>query len=120
MFHSTTAENFRSWDRFLDAYYEPIRTALRLIPSVGEDQADDLAQSFFLKMYERDILQKPPAITGRFRNWLYAAARHHAVDEWRRMQRRPSAPALSKRLSRSTRIQAARMMPSSMRMSSTP
>ncbi len=89
MFHTTTAENFRSWEVFLDAYYEPIRTALRLIPSVGADRADDLAQSFFLKMYERDILQKPPAITGRFRNWLYAAARHHAVDEWRKMQRRP-------------------------------
>jgi DNA-directed RNA polymerase specialized sigma24 family protein len=89
MFHSTTAENFRSWEAFLDAYYEPIRTALCLIPAVGRDQADDLAQSFFLKMYEREILQRPPIITGRFRNWLYAAARHHAIDEWRKRARRP-------------------------------
>ena len=28
MFQSTIAENFQSWDKFLDAYYEPIRTAL--------------------------------------------------------------------------------------------
>ncbi len=88
MFQSTIAENFQSWDRFLDAYYEPIRIALGLIPFVGEGEAEDLAQSFFMKLYERDILEKRPAITGRFRNWLYVAARHHAVDEWRKTQRR--------------------------------
>ena len=88
-FQSTVAENFQSWDKFLDAYYEPIRTALGLIPFVGEGRADDLTQSFFMKLYERDILEKRPAITGRFRNWLYVAARHHAVDEWRKSQRRP-------------------------------
>ncbi len=92
MFPSTTAENFRSWDRFLDAYYGPIRTALSLIPFVGEGRADDLAQSFFLKMFEKDILKKRPSITGRFRNWLYIAARRHAVDEWRNIQRRPEHP----------------------------
>ena len=88
MFQSTVAENFKSWDRFLDAYYEPILAAIGLIPFVGKDLADDLAQSFFLKLYERDILKNRPAITGRFRNWLYVAARHHAVDEWRKSQRR--------------------------------
>jgi hypothetical protein len=87
-FQSTVAENFQSWDKFLDAYYEPIRTALGLIPFIGEGRADDLTQSFFMKLYERDILEKRPAITGRFRNWLYVAARHHAVDEWRKSQRR--------------------------------
>jgi DNA-directed RNA polymerase specialized sigma24 family protein len=95
MFQSTVTENFESWDNFLDAYYQPIRTALRLIPFVGESRADDLAQSFFLKMYERDVLDKRPAITGKFRNWLYVAARRHAVDEWRKTNRRPertSAP----------------------------
>ena len=92
MFQSTAAESFQSWDKFLDAYYEPIRTALRLIPFVGEGRSDDLAQSFFMKLYQRDILAKRPAITGRFRNWLYVAARHHAVDEWRKSQRRPERP----------------------------
>jgi len=92
MFPSTTAENFRSWDRFLDAYYAPIRTALSLMPFVGEGRADDLAQSFFLKMFEKDILKKRTSITGRFRNWLYIAARRHAVDEWRNIQRRPEHP----------------------------
>jgi DNA-directed RNA polymerase specialized sigma24 family protein len=88
MFQSTVTENFESWDNFLDAYYEPIRAALKLIPFVGESRADDLTQSFFLKMYERDILDKRPAITGKFRNWLYVAARRHAVDDWRKSQRR--------------------------------
>ena len=92
MFQSTVTENFESWDNFLDAYYEPIRTALRLIPFVGESRADDLTQSFFLKMYERDILDKRPAITGKFRNWLYVVARRHAVDDWRKSQRRAERP----------------------------
>ena len=42
-------------------------------------------------MYERDILESRPAITGRFRNWLYVAARRHAVDEWRKMPSPPRA-----------------------------
>jgi hypothetical protein len=87
MFQSTVTENFESWDKFLSCYYEPIRTALRLIPFVGEGGADDVAQSFFLKMYERDFLHNRPAITGRFRNWLYIAARRHAIDEWRKSRR---------------------------------
>jgi hypothetical protein len=89
MFQSTVAESFESWDKFLAAYYEPIRTALKLLPFVGEAQADDVAQSFFLKMYERDILDNRPTITGKFRNWLYVAARRHAIDEWRKSHRRP-------------------------------
>ena len=28
MFKSTVTENFESWDKFLAAYYEPIKTAL--------------------------------------------------------------------------------------------
>ena len=88
-FQSTVAENFQSWDKFLAAYYEPIRTAVELLPFVGEARADDFTQSFFTKLYERDILENRPAITGRFRNWLYVAARHHAVDEWRKTQRHP-------------------------------
>ena len=92
MFQSTVAEYFQSWEKFLGAYYEPIRAALGLMPFVGEDRADDVAQSFFLKMYERDILANRPAIEERFRNWLYVAARHHALDELRKIQRRRERP----------------------------
>ena len=45
-FQSTIAENFQSWDKFLDAYYEPIKTALGLIPFVGADRADHLRRAF--------------------------------------------------------------------------
>ena len=92
MFRSTVAENFESWDRFLRAYYKPIRAALGLLPFVGEERADDVAQSFFLKMYERNFLANRPAIEGRFRNWLYVAARNHALDELRKIRRRPERP----------------------------
>jgi hypothetical protein len=85
---SDVPENFRSWDSFLNVYYEPIRTALALMPFVGVGRADDVAQDFFMKLYERDLLAKQPTITGRFRDWLYVSARHHALDEWRKTQRR--------------------------------
>ena len=93
MFQSTVAESFRSWEKFLEAYYEPIKTAIKLLPFVGAAHADDVAQSFFLKMYERGILDKRPEITGKFRNWLYVAARRHAIDEWRKNNRRPERTA---------------------------
>jgi DNA-directed RNA polymerase specialized sigma24 family protein len=92
MFQSTVAENFESWDKFLGAYYTPIRAALGLLPFVGDARADDVAQSFFLKMYQRDFLANRPAIEGRFRNWLYVAARYHALDEYRKIRRRPERP----------------------------
>ncbi len=72
----------------LSAYYEPIKTAMALMPFVGADRADDVAHNFFLKLYEHDLLANRPAITGRFRDWLYVAARHHAIDESRKVQRR--------------------------------
>jgi hypothetical protein len=88
MFQSTTTENFQSWDKFLSAYYEPIKAALGLMPFVGVDRADDVANDFFLKLYERDLLANRPAIMGRFRDWLYVAARNHALDAWRKIHRR--------------------------------
>ncbi len=92
MFQSTTAENFQSWDKFLSAYYEPIKAALGLMPFVGADRADDVAHNFFVKLYERDLLSNRPVITGRFRDWVYVAARNHALDELRKQQRRRERP----------------------------
>ena len=56
-----------------------------------------MTQSFFLKMHERRFLENRPAIKGRFRDWLYVAAKRHAIDEWRKSQRireRPDAFAI--------------------------
>jgi hypothetical protein len=92
MYQSTTTENFQSWDKFLSAYYQPIKAALALMPFVGADRADDVANDFFLKLYERDLLANRPAITGRFRDWLYVAARNHALDDRRKRQRRRERP----------------------------
>ena len=90
MFQSTVAEFFQSWDKFLDAYYEPIRASIGLMPFVREDQADDVAQSFFLKMVERDILSNRPAIEGAIsRNWpLCCGPDISALDGLRKVQRR--------------------------------
>lgn len=90
MFQTTAADSFQSWEKFVGAYYEPIRAAFRLMPFVGADRADDVAHEFFLKLYERDLLTNRPAIRGRFRDWLYTVARNHALDEWRKVHRRPA------------------------------
>ncbi len=92
MFQTTITENFQSWDTFLNAYYEPIKAALGLMPFVGADRADDVAHDFFLKLHRRELLANRPAITGRFRDWLYVAARNHALDELRKMRRRRERP----------------------------
>ncbi len=46
MFPSTTAENFRSWDKFLDVYYGPIPTSLCLMPFVGEGRRTTWHRAF--------------------------------------------------------------------------
>ncbi len=113
MFESTTTENFQSWDKFLSAYYEPIKTAMGLMPFVGADRADDVAHNFFLKLYERDLLANRPAITGRFRDWLYVAAATTQSTNRGRSSGVASGPTRSRASSRPTRARAAPRMPRS-------
>jgi hypothetical protein len=89
----TLDTNFETKERFLDVYHDPIRSALALLPCVGERLADDVTNSLFLKIWEKDILSKKPDEKGRFRGWLYVVALHHAKDEakkrWRRHDQSP-------------------------------
>jgi DNA-directed RNA polymerase specialized sigma24 family protein len=85
MFEKTVSENFKTWDKFHAAYARPIRAAFAIL--AGEDQADELAQGFFVKLFEKNILEARAAIKGPFRNWLYVAVKHHAIDQSRKEAR---------------------------------
>lgn len=87
--HETVSENFDSWEKFFVAYEGLIRGALRSLPSVPPDLEDDVVQSFFLKMLQKDLLNNRPTLKGRFRDWLFMSVKNHAIDEYRRRSRRP-------------------------------
>ncbi len=88
MFEPTSYFAFTSWDRFVQVYEAPIRCAFRSLPFVEPDWVDDLTQSFLVKLMEKNLLVQPPALKGRFRDWLFGSIRNHAADEGRRRQRR--------------------------------
>ena len=92
MFHSTTAENFQSWDKFLDAYYEPIKAALGLMPFVGADRAEDVAHNFFLKLYQRQPAGEPADDHRAVPRLAVHRGPAPALDELRKLQRRRERP----------------------------
>lgn len=84
MVDSTHDDHFRDWGAFHLAYEELIRAAFRSLPFVDPDDVDDLTQGFLVKQMGRDLIHNRPAITGRFRSWLYATVRNYAADHGRR------------------------------------
>ena len=52
-----------------------------------QQDAEDLVQSFFVRLLERDLINRADADRGRFRTFLLSALRNFAADEWRREHR---------------------------------
>jgi RNA polymerase sigma factor (sigma-70 family) len=90
--HATVSDNFESWENFVRAYEGLVRGALRSLPAGSPDREDDVVQSFFLKMMEKDFLNNRPTIRGRFRDWLFIAVKNHAIDVYRKQSRKPERP----------------------------
>jgi hypothetical protein len=89
----TDVKNLETPSAFFGAYYDPIRAAIAMFPDIGERLADDITNSFFVKIWEKD-LSKMSHKSGRFRDWLYAVARNYARDEVRKLRRRRDRNAL--------------------------
>ena len=51
------------------------------------DEAQDLTQSFFARLLERDFVQRADPDKGRFRSYLLVALNRFLVDEWKRTNR---------------------------------
>lgn len=87
MSDSTISEDFRDWNRFCARYYETVRCALIGMSYVHSNAVDDLAQSFFTKLIQKDGLDRMPRERSRFRAWLFTSLRNHVIDEFRRSRR---------------------------------
>ena len=84
----TNDGDLADWQAFCLAYNDPILRALRLL-RVPEGEVEDLAQSFLLKVAEKNFLQSYRAFqekearegrTARFRTYLYRSIQHHVYD----------------------------------------
>ncbi len=65
------------------AYWEPVRRAI-LAKGWERDDAEDLAQGFFLDFMERGVLNRADRERGKFRTFLQGVLDHWLIDEWRR------------------------------------
>ncbi len=65
------------------AYWEPVRRAI-LAKGWERDEAEDLAQGFFLDFMERGVLNRADRERGKFRTFLQGVLDHWLIDEWRR------------------------------------
>jgi RNA polymerase sigma-70 factor, ECF subfamily len=74
------------WDRFLRVYREPIHGWF-LSRRVQASDADDLAQTVLLKLFQKLGSYSPEK--GPFRPWLVTLLRHTMLDARRTGQRRP-------------------------------
>lgn len=68
------------------AYWEPVR-AYVLFRGWSQDEAADLAQSFFLFLMENNVLRRADRDRGRFRSFLQGVLNHFLLTERDRRQR---------------------------------
>ena len=64
-----------------EAYWMPLYSFARRTGKSAED-AEDLTQSFFAKLIERDIFSRADAERGRLRSFLLGAFKNFLSDEW--------------------------------------
>jgi RNA polymerase sigma factor (sigma-70 family) len=74
----------RSWERIARAYHKPVYGYLRLRWRKDEEEARDIAQSFFARCLEREIVKTYDAGKARFRTFLRACLDRFVIDEGRR------------------------------------
>src|SRR5437762_14227459 len=67
------------------AYWRPLYAYVRRSGHSVED-AQDLTQSFFAHLLEKDSLQHVDPALGKFRAFLLACLKHFLAKEWRRTQ----------------------------------
>ena len=86
-----TAHAREALEKLCRTYWYPIYACVRRRRHSPED-AQDLTQSFFLRLLEQQSLANANPDLGRFRSFLLGALNHFLIDEWKkaRTQRRGS------------------------------
>jgi RNA polymerase sigma factor (sigma-70 family) len=79
----STAEAEQALAKLCGEYWAQIYAYLRR-KGYSVPESEDLTQSFFLRMLEKNFLQEASPERGRFRSFLLAALNHFLANEWDR------------------------------------
>lgn len=82
-----TPEAEQALAQLCGAYWAPIYAYLRR-RGYSAPEAEDLTQSFFVRLMEKNYLQEARRERGRFRSFLLASLKHFLANEWDRAQAR--------------------------------
>jgi RNA polymerase sigma-70 factor (ECF subfamily) len=72
-------------------YWRPVYSFL-CRSGLSRDQAEDMAQAFFLRFVEKDMAARADPARGRFRNYLLACVRNFVADERKSASARKRQP----------------------------
>jgi RNA polymerase sigma-70 factor (ECF subfamily) len=81
----STPEAEQALAKLLSAYWPPIYAYLRR-KGYPAPEAEDLTQSFFLRLLEKDYLRDARRERGKFRSFLLTSLKHFLANEWDRAQ----------------------------------
>ncbi|MEW6730768.1 MAG: sigma-70 family RNA polymerase sigma factor [Acidobacteriota bacterium] len=80
-----TPESEQALAALCATYWPPLYSYIRL-KGYSVSQAQDLTQSFFTRLLEKNYLQEAKQERGKFRSFLLASLKHFLANEWDREQ----------------------------------
>jgi len=83
----STPEAEQALAKLLSAYWPPIYAFLRRRGHAAPE-AEDLTQSFFVRLLEKNYLRDARRERGKFRSFLLASLKHFLANEWDRARTR--------------------------------
>ena len=81
-----SAQTLAALSRLCQAYWFPLYSYVRRVGHSPED-AQDLTQSFFARLLEKDYLKAAAPEKGKFRTFLLVALKRFLISEWHRGNR---------------------------------
>ena len=95
--HGDAEARARCLAEIAEKYLEPVKAYIQAFPMVARSEvADDLAQGFFHKFLEREILNRLDQNIGQFRQFLKTAVRNYMKDETAKAERNNPYSPLTK------------------------
>lgn len=73
--HKAKSSDPEALNEFANKYRGPVRSFIRL-KGYSEDEAEDLSQEVFLRIFKDGVLEKADQVKGRFRSLLLAVTKH--------------------------------------------
>ncbi len=82
----SSANAFEALEQLCRVYWYPLYAYVRR-RGYGPEDAQDLTQSFFTRLLEKNYVHQADRGRGKFRTFLLSALNHFLADEWDRAQR---------------------------------